>query len=84
MNANEAIQAIPDFLGTYIDGAELKPLVPPMPDGVVGSWTYSVDGILTMLNFLGGDSAELRITNGLALDVPYKHEVLEYVNWLNM
>jgi hypothetical protein len=85
MESSEAIQAIPDLLGRYIDGADLKPLLPPVPDGgTVGSWTYTLDGIVTLVNFLGGDSAELRITNGLAIDVPYKHEVLEYVNWLSM
>lgn len=85
MNSVEAISALPDLLGRYVEGAELKQLLPPIPDGGdVGSWTYTLDGIVTVLNFLGGDSAELRITNGLALDVPYKHEVLEYVNWLSM
>jgi len=86
LNSVEAIKEVPELIGRYVEGAELKRVVPPIPgsDEPVGSWAYSLDGVLTLVNFLAGDAAEIRITNGLAIDVPYKPEVLEYVNWLNM
>jgi hypothetical protein len=83
MDSAELIRTIPDFLGRYIEGVEPKPLVPQVEGLSAGAWSYSLGGIVTTLKFTG-EAGEMRVTNGLAIDIPYKTELTEYVNWLNM
>lgn len=83
MDSAELIRTIPDFLGRYIEGADPRPILPPVDGLAAGAWSYSLDGIVTAVKFTG-EAGEMRVTNGLAIDIPYKAEVTEYVNWLNM
>lgn len=88
MNSQQFLQEIPHFFGEYIDGAEPDWILPPAEDLDIhaGAWSFRMSAApkgLVAIKVLGNENHEVRITVGLAIDVPYSPTLAEYVNYLN-
>lgn len=86
MESGELIRALPDFVGSYLDGAEPRWVVPPVEGLNAGSFcfrTAAFPDALVAFKILGNETDEVRITVGVAIAVPYSTTLAEYVNYLN-
>jgi hypothetical protein len=81
------LRELPGFFPSYLDGAgPAEWTVPPVEGIDAGSWHFrisSLPNVLTSILVLGNDAHEMRITVGLAIDMPYSSALAEYVNYLN-
>lgn len=60
--------------------------MPPLEGISGGAWHFQLGSVLVVAYIpppVDPAHAQLRINVGLAIDVPYRHEVAEYVNQLN-
>jgi hypothetical protein len=87
MNSEQILQELPDFFRSYLEGAApAEWTVPPVEGLGAGSWQFRISAtpnVLVAIKVLGNDAHEMRITVGLAIDVPYSSTLSEYVNYLN-
>ena len=89
MRSQEILDQVPDFFRSYLDGAEPEWILPPSPpelDLHAGSLSLRLSTVpkaLVAFTVLGNEADEVRITAGLAIDVPYSPGLAEYVNYIN-
>ena len=87
VNSEQMLNELPDFFTSYLEGAApAEWTVPPVEGLGAGSWQFRISftpNVLVAIKVLGNDAHEMRITVGLAIDVPYSSKLSEYVNYLN-
>jgi hypothetical protein len=83
MNAAEMAEAFPMLITDYIEDASTPKQVQPGPiHERQPSWSFTNGSVLTV-GAVWRDSDQLRLTLGLAVDVPYSPEVSHVVNQMN-
>jgi hypothetical protein len=86
MKSAELLETLPGFLREYLGATDPEWIVPPLGNLGAGAWRFRVSDVphaLIAVKVLGNEADEMRITAGLAIDVPYRATVAEYVNRLN-
>jgi hypothetical protein len=82
----ELTRTVPGFFQQYLEGAEPQEILPPMEGVSGGAWRFRLGRVLVVTYIpppVDPTHTQLRINLGLAIDVPYRSEVAEYVNRLN-
>ena len=83
MDAAELAGIFPGLVADYLDDASTPKQVAPDPVHEANpSWSFTNGSVLTV-GAVFRDTDQLRLTLGLALDVPYSPEVSHAVNHLN-
>ncbi len=83
MDPGELAEVFPGLIGEYLDDASTPKQVAPGPiHEAHPSWSF-INGSVTTVASLSSEAEQLRLTLGLALDVPYTPEVSHAVNRLN-
>lgn len=83
MQSSELVKVFPDLIARYLEQASAPTPVAPGPlHEEHPSWSFVNDSVLTV-GAISHTHQQLRVTLGLAFDVPYGPEVSHYVNHLN-
>lgn len=84
MNCNELAEVVPGLIANYLEDATGPEQVQPDPlHRAHPSWSFTSTGEILTVGALFHDSGQLRVTLGLAVDVPYDPQVSHIVNHLN-
>jgi hypothetical protein len=81
MNSAEMIELIPGIMEEHLVTQNPRQIVPPM-EGLDAAWAFNFNRAVTVLR-IAESEAEMRITVGITIDMPYSHEVAEHINHLN-
>jgi hypothetical protein len=79
MNNGELLELVPQLFGQHLEGARPQ-IIAPILDGS-GAWWFRPDEALAIISVM--QQSEIRITLGLAIDVPYSAQTSHYLNGLN-
>ena len=84
MDSNGLAEIFPGLIANYLEDATGPEQVQPDPlHRAHPSWSFTTTGEILTVGALFHDSEQLRVTLGLAIDVPYDPQVSHVVNHLN-
>jgi len=84
MDSKKLAEIFPGLISDYLEDASSPEQVQPDPLHLAHpSWSFTTTGSILTVGALFHDSEQLRVTVGLAVDVPYDPQVSHVVNHLN-
>jgi hypothetical protein len=81
MDSIELAEIIPGIIEKHLPVSCARQIMPPM-QGLDAAWAFRFERAVTVLK-IAEDEAKMRITVGIVIDMPYSHEVAEYINYMN-
>lgn len=83
MHSSELASVFPGLIANYLEDASTPTLIgPDALHEAHPSWSFTNGSVLTV-GAISHERQQLRVTLGLALDVPFAPEVSHYINHLN-